>query len=54
MGNYNTRDGAMTINGNGGGHPNYEPNSYDWAPKEDKSFALSKQAVTGSIGRYPH
>ena len=54
MGNYNTRDGAMTVNGNSGGLPNYKPNSYDWAPKEDKSFALSKQAVTGSIGRYPH
>ena len=44
----------MTVNGNGGGHPNYEPNSYDWAPKEDKSFAISKQTVSGSIGRYPH
>lgn len=42
MGNYNIRDGAMNVNGNGGGHPNYEPNSYDWAPKEDKSFAISK------------
>merc|ERR1719264_1526028 len=27
MGNYNTRDGFMTINGGNGSAPNYEPNS---------------------------
>ena len=53
MGNYNIRDGAMTVNGNGGGLPNYEPNSMG-GPTEDKSFAWSKQTVSGDIGRYPH
>jgi catalase len=53
MGSYNIRDGAMTVNGNGGGLPNYEPNSMG-GPTEDKSFAWSQQTVSGSIGRYPH
>ena len=54
MGSYNIRDGPMTINGNGDKFPtNYEPNSLN-GPVEDKSFAWSKQTVSGEIGRYPH
>lgn len=54
MGSYNIRDGPMTVNGNGDKFPtNYEPNSLN-GPVEDKSFAWSKQTVSGEIGRYPH
>jgi catalase len=41
MGSYNIRDGVMSVNGNGGGNPNYEPNSLN-GPKECKSYAISK------------
>jgi catalase len=53
MGTYNIRDGVMSVNGNGGGLPNYEPNSLN-GPKECKSYAISKVEVSGHIGRYPH
>jgi len=53
MGSYNIRDGVMSVNGNGGGNPNYEPNSLN-GPKENKSYAYSRQEVSGLIGRYPH
>jgi len=54
MGNYNHRDGTMVVNGGGDQFPtNYEPNSAG-GPVEDKSYAWSKQTVSGDIGRYPH
>lgn len=33
------RDGAMALGNNGGSCPNYEPNSYDNAPKQNPSYA---------------
>jgi catalase len=54
MGNYNQRDGTMVVNGGGAQFPtNYEPNSAG-GPVEDKSYAWSKQTVSGDIARYPH
>jgi len=32
MGNYNTRDGLMAVNGSNGSMPNYEPNSVTGTP----------------------
>jgi len=39
MGNYNTRDGLMTVNGGNGSAPNYEPNSVYGTPVENKVYA---------------
>lgn len=33
------RDGAMALGNNGGNAPNYEPNSYDNAPKQNPAYA---------------
>ncbi|CEM23795.1 unnamed protein product [Vitrella brassicaformis CCMP3155] len=50
---YNARDGPMCVNGNKGGSPNYEPNSVYGTPVQDKSFAMSSQAISGVVGRHP-
>lgn len=47
------RDGPMTVNGNQGGGPNYEPNSLG-GPTEDKSYKWSQFKVDGLIGRHDH
>jgi len=47
------RDGFMAVNKNGGRCPNYEPNSFDTAPKQDPSYAVHAYPVDGLIGRFP-
>ncbi|HSR67108.1 MAG TPA: catalase [Acidobacteriota bacterium] len=47
------RDGAMRFDDNGGGGPNYEPNSFG-GPKEDPSYADIEQPVDGPGARYDH
>jgi catalase len=53
LGNYNTRDGPMVVNGGKHGNPNYEPNSLN-GPVEDKSYAIHGQHLNAKVGRYPH
>nr|AZL94531.1 catalase [Nephromyces sp. MMRI] len=40
---YYNRDGFMSVMGNYGGMPNYEPNSISGTPKQNKQFAQSKK-----------
>lgn len=47
----NSRDGLMTINGNGGSAMNYEPNSHGTGPFEDKSRSEEPIPVKGFMGR---
>jgi len=47
MGNYNTRDGLMAVNGANGSRPNYEPNSYTGQPVENKVYAWKKETMVG-------
>ncbi|HSR54422.1 MAG TPA: catalase [Acidobacteriota bacterium] len=47
------RDGAMRFDDNGGGKPNYEPNSFG-GPVEDPSYADIQQPVDGPGDRYDH
>lgn len=46
------RDGFNQISANGGGSPNYEPNSLG-GPVEDKSYAWKSTPVSGVIARNP-
>lgn len=46
------RDGFMTVNGNFGNEPNYEPNSFAGAPKADANFAMKPFAVSGEANQY--
>ncbi|WP_219062770.1 catalase [Pseudomonas sp. UMAB-08] len=48
------RDGAMSFGSNGGGTPNYEPNSYADAPKQAPRYAEPGLALTGEATRYDH
>ncbi|VCU69775.1 Catalase [Pigmentiphaga humi] len=48
------RDGAMRLDGNFGGAPNYEPNSYDDAPRQDPAYREAPLAVEGDADRYDH
>jgi len=54
MGNYNTRDGFMAVNGSGGSTPNYEPNSVPDTPVENRVYAQKQINLVGKAGRYPH
>jgi catalase len=45
----NSRDGFMTVNGNGGSNMNYEPNSHGTGPFEDKSKKTKPVAVSGGF-----
>ncbi|CAO3419537.1 catalase [Azospirillum doebereinerae] len=47
------RDGAMRVDGNGGGRPNYEPNSFG-GPAQDPSKAEPPLRISGDAGRYDH
>jgi catalase len=47
------RDGAMRFDGNGGGGPNYWPNSFG-APAPDPSFALPAVDVSGLAARHAY
>jgi catalase len=46
------RDGFMVVNGNKGKEPNYEPNSFSTAPKQDPSFAMHAYPVNGLVARH--
>jgi catalase len=48
------RDGAMRFGDNGGGAPNYEPNSYSDAPKQAPQYAEPGLALSGLADRYDH
>ncbi|GGW99558.1 catalase [Pigmentiphaga litoralis] len=48
------RDGAMRFDGNSGRAPNYEPNSYADAPKEDPAYREAPLALDGPADRYNH
>ena len=48
------RDGAMSFGSNGGGTPNYEPNSYADAPKQAQRYAEPGLALSGEATRYDH
>ncbi|MEZ5838903.1 MAG: catalase [Hyphomicrobiales bacterium] len=45
------RDGAMRFDGNNGGGPNYEPNSFG-GPVPDESVKAPPLAITGAADRY--
>lgn len=49
------RDDAMALGNNGGSCPNYEPNSYDNAPKQNPSYAEPPMPL-GNVNsdRYEH
>lgn len=48
------RDGFMTVNGNQGSEPNYEPNSIKGTPKQTSEGALAKYHVEGWVARAFH
>jgi len=48
-----SRDGAMRFDGNSGGAPNYEPNSFD-GPKEDAAYRERPRTISGSVDRHNH
>jgi len=48
------RDGFMTITGNGGGEPNYEPNSYSGTPLVAPTSAVKKFYVDDWVAHFPH
>ncbi len=50
-GNYQ-RDGHMTVDGNGGGAPNYHPNTMPGTPRQDASFAPPAVEVEAIIKRH--
>lgn len=54
MGNYNTRDGPMVVNGGNGSQPNYEPNSHSGTPVENRVYTWAQEEMNGKAGRYPH
>jgi len=54
MGNYNTRDGFMTVNGGNGSMPNYEPNSVMGTPVQNPTYAWRKENLIGEAGRYAY
>lgn len=47
------RDGAMRIDGNGGGSVNYEPNRFD-GPAEDAAHREPPLKISGDADRYDH
>jgi catalase len=47
------RDGAMRFDDNGGGSPNYEPNSFG-GPAEDPRAKEPPLAISGAADRYDH
>ncbi|WP_454254383.1 catalase [Pseudomonas sp. Marseille-Q8238] len=48
------RDGAMRFDGNNGAAPNYEPNSYDQAPKQAPEYREPALPLSGAADRYDH
>jgi len=50
--NHHQRDGPMTVNGNFGSAPNYEPNSQGGPHQAGKSVATTPFQVSGNVDRY--
>jgi len=48
------RDGSMAFGTNGGAAPNYEPNSYTDAPKQDSRYAEPALSLSGTADRHDH
>jgi catalase len=48
------RDGAMAFGSNGGSAPNYEPNSYADAPRQNPRYAEPALALHGAADRWDH
>jgi catalase len=49
------RDGAMALGNNGGNTPNYEPNSYEEAPKQNSAYAEPAMPLGNvAVDRYDH
>jgi len=49
---HHQRDGPMTVNGNFGSAPNYEPNSFGGPNQVGRSAALTPYAVSGNVDRF--
>ncbi|WP_454020896.1 catalase [Azospirillum sp. Marseille-Q6669] len=47
------RDGAMRFDGNGGGSPNYEPNSFG-GPVQNRAVTEPPLRISGDAARYDH
>ncbi|MEE5133017.1 catalase [Pseudomonas alliivorans] len=48
------RDGSMAFGSNGGTAPNYEPNSYSDAPRQNPRYAEPALALSGNADRHDH
>jgi len=48
------RDGLMALGDNGGKAPNYEPNSYDNAPKQNPKYAEPPMHLGDTVDRFDH
>ena len=48
------RDGAMRFDANGGGTPNYEPNSHATTPQQAPGFREPPLNFSGAADRYDH
>jgi catalase len=48
------RDGSMRFNANGGGTPNYEPNSFGGPTQDPKYVERPKEYSTSTVGRFSH
>jgi catalase len=48
------RDGAMSVGGNGGNEPNYEPNSIVGTPQQAPEFRFRPYSVSGVVGRHAY
>ncbi len=48
------RDGSMRFNANGGGTPNYEPNSFGGPTQDPKYVEREKTYDTSTVGRFSH
>lgn len=48
------RDGSMRFDGNGGAAPNYEPNRFASAPKQNPAYKEPPLKIDGDADRYDH
>ena len=46
------RDGQMTVNGNYGSAPNYEPNSFSNVKQSGGKLTYTQEQVSGLVGRF--
>ncbi|MHB1022149.1 MAG: catalase [Acidobacteriaceae bacterium] len=48
------RDGTMRFDGNGGGSPNYEPNSFGGPTQDERYVETPHDTANGPVARYNH